>query len=194
MVDSILSRSCAFSTVSARSRSSVSGVRRSCEMAASRRVRFSIRPRKRVCMSLKARAACLGLDGAGLRQRWRIDIVPEPLGGRCQRAKRGGDTAHRPHRHGENDDRHDAHGEEELTRRRQGRLPAARSQTRATGRPPEGWRPADPRKPANPPKPCIIGPCPIMCQGPNGGPPLDAMPTRAAAARCQARADRQGSP
>ena len=58
MVDSILSRSCTFSTVSARSRSSVSGVRRSCEMAASKRVRFSIRLRKRVCMSLKARAAC----------------------------------------------------------------------------------------------------------------------------------------
>ncbi len=58
MVDSILSRSCAFSTLSARSRSSVRGVRRSCEMDASKRVRFSIRLRRRLCMSLKARAAC----------------------------------------------------------------------------------------------------------------------------------------
>ena len=87
MVDSILSRSCAFSTVSARNRSSVSGVRRSCEMAASRRVRFSMRSRKRVCMSLKARAACrvsmVPVSGSGAR----IDVVPEPLGGRGQRAQ-----------------------------------------------------------------------------------------------------------
>ena len=64
IVDSILSRSRAFSTVSARSRSSVKGVRRSCEMAASRRVRFSIKLRNRACMSLKARAAC------------RVSVVP----------------------------------------------------------------------------------------------------------------------
>ena len=57
MVASILSRSCGSATFSARRRSRVSGVRRSCEMAASRRVRFSIRLRRRTCMSLKAREA-----------------------------------------------------------------------------------------------------------------------------------------
>ena len=46
-----------FSMFSARSRNSVSGVRRSCEIAASMRVRFSIRLRSRACIALNACAA-----------------------------------------------------------------------------------------------------------------------------------------
>ena len=58
------------------------------------------------------------LDGAGLRQRRSVDIMAEPFGGRCQRGKGCGHAADGPHGHGENDDRHDTHGQQELTRER----------------------------------------------------------------------------
>ncbi len=57
MVASILSRSPASATSSVRSLSSVNGVRRSCDRAASIWVRLSISRRSRSCMRLKARAA-----------------------------------------------------------------------------------------------------------------------------------------
>ena len=63
-VDSIFSRSSTSATFSARSRSSVNGVRRSCETAANSRVRFSINSRRRTCISLKAREA------------WRVSMLP----------------------------------------------------------------------------------------------------------------------
>ena len=57
MVASILSRSPASATSSVRRRSSVNGVRRSCDRAASIWVRLSISRRSRSCMRLKVRAA-----------------------------------------------------------------------------------------------------------------------------------------
>ena len=80
IVDSILSRSRAFSTVSARSRSSVNGVRRSCEMAASRRVRFSIKLRKPRLHVVEGARGLPGLGGAGFGQGRRVHIVAEPVG------------------------------------------------------------------------------------------------------------------
>ena len=173
MVDSILSRSCALSTVSVRSRSSVRGVRKSCEIAASNRVRLSIKFRSRFCMSLKARAAS------------RVSVVPT--------SGRGGASTSCPSRSAAV--AREASGE--VTRRTAHTVtarmimammpiestncaekagpPAGRAVANASHGPSaRGMETCRSRKAANPPNPCIIGPCPIRCHGPNGGPPLAA--------------------
>ena len=177
MVDSILSRSCAFSTVSARSRSK-------------RQRRAQIvrdgRQQARAVLDQTAQARLHvvegtgrlpGLDGAGFGQRRGVDIVAEPFGGRCQRGKGCGHAADGPHGHGENDDCHDAHGKQELSGERgaAGRQGGRKREPRPSAR---GMETCRSRKAANPPKPCIIGPCPIMCQGPNGGPSAADADTR----------------
>ena len=107
-----------FSTFSARSRSSVSGVRRSCEMAASMRVRFSIRPRSRACMVLKARdARCVSVEPvSGIGGAFRSP--PSRSAAAASDDKRRGDATHRPDRDAENDDGHQRHRDEQLARRR----------------------------------------------------------------------------
>ena len=161
---SILSRSCAFSTFSARSRSSVNGVRRSCEIAASRRVRFSIRLRRRAAWSLKAREAC------------RVSIVPVSGSGGAFTSWPSRSAAAASEASG-------------AVTRRTAQTETARMMIAMTAIETRNWREnAGPlsgsavakeshwpsgrgiatcrsRKPPKPPKPCIIGPRPIIgCQ------------------------------
>ena len=55
-----------------------------------------------------------GLGGAGFGQGRRVHIVAEPLGSNRERGERCGHAPDGPHGHGENDDCHNGHGEEEL--------------------------------------------------------------------------------
>ena len=114
MVASIFSRSAAFSTFSVRNRSSVKGVRKSCEIAASMRVRFSIRATQTRLHGVESVGGLSRLNRAGLGHRRSIQVVAKPLGCGRERGKWRRHTPHDPHGHGENDDRHDPHGQEEL--------------------------------------------------------------------------------
>ena len=58
------------------------------------------------------------LGGSGFGQRRCVDVMAEPFGGRCQRGKGCGHAPDGPHGHGQNDDCHDAHGKQELSRER----------------------------------------------------------------------------
>ena len=73
-------------------------------------------------MVLKAREACRvsivpvsGIGGA-------FKSLPSRSAAADKRGKRRGHASHDPHRHGENDDRHDTHRQEELTRERRAAL------------------------------------------------------------------------
>ena len=173
MLASILSRSCASPAFSARNRNNVNGVRRSCEIAASMRVRFSTRPRSRACIALNARDACCvsivpvsGIGGAFKSLPSRSAAAESDASGAVTRRTAHTETARMTTAMIPIDRRNCRENAEPLS----GRAVTNESHW-PSGRGTATCRSRKPPKPPKAPMPCIIGPRPIMgCQPPGPEP------------------------